>query len=92
MEYIGFIAAFCTTFAFVPQALKVYKTNRTKDLSLGMFSIFSFGVFCWLIYGIYIEDIPVIAANAVTLVLASYILAVKLKNLKKDKESISLEL
>lgn len=92
MEFIGYIAAFCTTVAFIPQAVKVYKTNRTKDLSLGMFGIFSFGVFCWLMYGLYIEDVPVIAANMVTFVLAFYILVIKVKNLKKDKESLDLEL
>ena len=86
MDFIGYVAAFCTTIAFVPQALKVYKTKRTKDLSLGMFSIFSFGVFCWLLYGLHIEDTPVIVANVITFILAFYIFAIKLTNLKKDRE------
>lgn len=89
MDFIGYIAAFCTTVAFIPQALKVYKTKRTKDLSLGMFSIFSFGVFCWFLYGVHIEDTPVIVANTITFILAFYIFVIKLKNLKKDRELIA---
>ena len=44
LKYIGFLAAFCTTFAFLPQALKVWKTKSTKDISLYMFIIFTVGV------------------------------------------------
>ena len=77
--YIGFFAAFCTTVAFLPQAIKVYKTKSTKDISLYMFLIFTVGVLSWLIYGLIINDWPIILANAVTLVLSFFILVYKLK-------------
>ena len=79
INYIGFFAAFCTTIAFLPQAIKVYKTKSTKDISLYMFFIFTLGVLSWLIYGIAISDLPIILANAVTLVLSFFILIYKLK-------------
>ena len=79
LTYIGFFAAFCTTIAFLPQAIKVYKTKSTKDISLYMFLIFTIGVLSWLIYGFIINDWPVILANAVTLVLSFFILIYKLK-------------
>ena len=79
LKNIGYIAAFCTTFAFLPQALKVWKTKSTKDISLYMFIIFTFGVFSWLIYGMIISDMPIILANAVTLVLSIFILVYKIK-------------
>ena len=78
IKYIGFFAAFCTTFAFLPQAIKVYKTKSTKDISLYMFLIFTIGVLSWLIYGLIIADLPVILANAVTLVLSFFILIYKI--------------
>ena len=77
INYIGFFAAFCTTIAFLPQAIKVYKTKSTKDISLYMFLIFTLGVLSWLIYGIAISDLPIILANAVTLVLSFFILKFK---------------
>jgi MtN3 and saliva related transmembrane protein len=79
LKYIGFFAAFCTTIAFLPQALKVYKSKSTKDISLYMFVIFTIGVFSWLVYGIIISDLPIILANAVTLILSLFILLFKLK-------------
>ena len=79
IKYIGFFAAFCTTIAFLPQAIKVFKSKSTKDISLYMFIIFTIGVFSWLIYGFVINDMPVILANAVTLVLSFFILIYKIK-------------
>ena len=79
LKYIGFFAAFCTTFAFLPQAIKVYKTKSTKDISLYMFLIFTIGVLSWLVYGLIINDLPIILANAITLILSFFILIYKLK-------------
>jgi len=79
LKYIGFLAAFCTTVAFFPQALKVWRTKSTRDISLYMFIIFTIGVVSWLIYGITISDLPIILANAVTLILSLFILVYKIK-------------
>ena len=79
LKYIGFIAAFLTTFAFFPQAIKVWKTKSTKDISLLMFALFTLGVFLWLIYGIILSDVPIILANSITLILALFILINKMK-------------
>lgn len=78
IEIIGFTAAFLTTAAFVPQAVKVYKTKKTEDLSLALFVLLFVGVFLWLVYGVLIVSAPVIIANAVTLILVAYILLIKL--------------
>ncbi|MCI4400190.1 MAG: SemiSWEET transporter [Campylobacteraceae bacterium] len=78
-DILGFAAAFLTTAAFVPQAIKVYKTQKTEDLSLGLFSMLFVGIFLWLIYGLMIGSSPVIAANAITLLLVAYILKKKIR-------------
>ena len=78
-ELLGFIAAFLTTISFLPQAVKVYRTNSSKDLSLPMFLIFTTGIICWLLYGIAIVNWPMICANTVTFILSAYILYHKLK-------------
>ena len=78
-KYIGFFAAFCTTIAFLPQAIKVYKTKSTKDILLLMFIIFTVGVASWLAYGVYLNDLPLIIANTITLILSLFILFYKIK-------------
>lgn len=83
METIGFLAAFLTTIAFLPQVYKIYKSNKTDDLSIFTFSLFTVGVFCWLIYGIYLINYPMILANLLTFLFAFYILIKIIINLKK---------
>ncbi len=69
--FLGLVAGTLTTFAFVPQVIKTWRTKSAGDLSIGTMSMICTGVFLWLLYGLLVGDIPVIAANAVTLVLVS---------------------
>ena len=78
-DLIGFIAAICTTVCFLPQLIKAWKTKSTKDISLAMFLILTFGVLMWLAYGFLINSMPVIAANAFTFIIAVGILLLKIK-------------
>jgi len=79
IQLIGLAAGLLTTIAFLPQVLKTWKSRSAKDLSLGMFSLFCLGVALWLAYGILTWDVPVIAANMLTLMLASTLLFFKLR-------------
>jgi MtN3 and saliva related transmembrane protein len=79
IKLLGFAAATCTTLAFAPQVMKVWRTRSTADISLGMFLFLVFGIVLWLFYGVLTGDGPLIAANAVTLLLAAAILFMKLK-------------
>ena len=80
IEYIGYLAAFCTTLAFAPQLLRAWRTRSTSDISLSMFLVLVTGVFLWLVYGMLKHDGPLVAANAVTFVLAGGILILKLRH------------
>lgn len=79
IQLLGLAAGSLTTAAFLPQVIKTWKSRSAKDLSLGMFSLFCLGVLLWLIYGLIVQDVPVIAANLVTLMLASTLLFFKLR-------------
>jgi MtN3 and saliva related transmembrane protein len=79
VSLLGFTAAVCTTAAFLPQAVKAWKTRGTRDISLAMYLVFMAGVTLWMFYGILISDYPVTIANAVTLLLALTILIAKLR-------------
>ena len=75
---LGLGAGTLTTVAFVPQVLKTWRSKSGNDISLGMCLLFSTGVLLWMIYGILIDALPVIVANAATLSLSLAILALKL--------------
>jgi MtN3 and saliva related transmembrane protein len=78
MEWLGYIAGFCTTIAFLPQVIRTYKTRSAKDISLGMYLVFCFGVIMWLLYGISIHSNAVLWANSATIILAGSMLVMKL--------------
>ena len=83
-EIFGYCAAVLTTVSFVPQAWHTFKTRDVRGISLGMYSAFTLGVALWLAYGIMLGAWPVIVANAITLALASAILAMKIVLGRRD--------
>ncbi len=86
-EIVGFLAAFCTTIAFLPQAIRTFRTKNTDGISLSMYSIFVLGVIMWLVYGILLNDIPLIIANSVTLALSASILVMKMVSLVNESKN-----
>ncbi len=88
IEMLGFVAAFCTTAAFVPQLVRVLRLRSARDVSLPTFVMFSVGVFLWLLYGFYIGSKPVIVSNGVTLLLSVSILILKLRYGRGAKEEL----
>ncbi|MEM6642756.1 MAG: SemiSWEET transporter [Bacteroidota bacterium] len=77
---IGYIAAFLTTVAFLPQAIKTIQTKATHGISLVMYLMLTVGIVLWLYYGIMLQEYPIIIANGVTLVFSVIILILKLKH------------
>jgi MtN3 and saliva related transmembrane protein len=80
LTILGLVAACCTTFAFVPQVAKAWRTRSTADISLGMFGLMTFGIVLWLVYGAFKSDVPLVLAKLVTLGLSSTILYLKLRH------------
>jgi MtN3 and saliva related transmembrane protein len=79
INLLGLFAGFLTTVSFLPQLIKAWKSRSTHDISIGMFSLLAAGIMLWIVYGIVTIDVPVIAANSVTLVFVGLILALKLR-------------
>ncbi len=51
-----------------------------------MYALFTFGVGLWLIYGLIIEKLPLILANALTFILALSILFLKLRRISTQRK------
>ena len=77
-DSVGYLAAALTTASFVPQTLLTLRTLDVSGISLAMYSAFTAGICLWLVYGLMLGQWPLIAANSVTLVLASVILGTKI--------------
>jgi len=79
IEIIGFVAAFLTTAAFLPQVFKTWKTKDVTGLSLPMLLMFFVGILAWLVYGLLKDSPSLIFANTITLVSAFLLLYFKIK-------------
>jgi len=78
-DIIGYVAALFTTFSLLPQIIRIWKLKEARDISLFMPLMLSIGVVLWLVYGIIIAETPIIAANAVSLLVALITLFVTIK-------------
>ncbi len=79
IEAIGYVAAFFTTFAMLPQALHVFRTGEVQQLSLRTFAMATIGAVIWIVYGLFINNMVIIAANLVGFCLVGYILMKKIQ-------------
>jgi len=77
-DLIGFMAAVICSISMTPQVIKIYRTKKTDDLSLGAFSVLATGLFLWLVYGMLIHSIPIIAGNTVGVSITLYIIIMKI--------------
>jgi len=64
---IGFVAGTLTSLAAIPQVAKTLKTRHVRDISIWQPILLSVGVALWMIYGILIDDLPLIVANIIPL-------------------------
>jgi MtN3 and saliva related transmembrane protein len=76
---VGYIAGALTTISFVPQVAKAWKMKETRDLSLAMLVLFAVGVLLWTLYGIWVNALPIIAANTITFALIVFLLFLKFR-------------
>ena len=80
LTMLGLAAAVCTTASFVPQVVKTFRSKHTKDISLLMYIVLTLGLFLWLVYGLLLRDIPLVAANSISFTLSSVILFLKIRH------------
>lgn len=75
---VGLVAAGCTTGAFVPQVVRLRRLRSAAEISLATFLVFSIGTSLWLVYGLEIDSVPVIAANGATFALSLTVVTLKM--------------
>ncbi|MCC6302228.1 MAG: SemiSWEET family sugar transporter [Gammaproteobacteria bacterium] len=88
-ELIGALAGVLTTVAFVPQVVKIWRSGTAEDISLLTFSLYSAGLLLWLLYGIALNSLPLMAANGITFLLTLSVLALKLRHMRRKRHALA---
>jgi len=82
-DLLGLLAGFVSTIAFLPQVIKVYRTQSTKGISTGMYVLYSFGLFLWAIYAWILDAYPLMIAEIIKGIMTGYILVMKIKGFEE---------
>jgi MtN3 and saliva related transmembrane protein len=69
LDMLGLFAGTCVTISVIPQIIKVWKTKKVHQISLLTFSVLTFGIAIWVVYGILKKDLPIIVTNSISLFL-----------------------
>jgi MtN3 and saliva related transmembrane protein len=83
---VGTVAASLTVASFVPQAWRIVKTRRTKDLATPMWILSTSAFALWVVYGVYLRELPIIIPNSICFVLAGFILVMKVLPRRKREQ------
>jgi MtN3 and saliva related transmembrane protein len=78
LNLLGLVASCFTTFSFVPQVVRTWRTRDVSGISLASYSVITVGLALWLVYGLLRGDLPLIVANAVMVVLTAAIVVMKI--------------
>ena len=76
---IGLIAGSLSTYSFVPQVVKCWRTGDTEAVSFRMFAVRAFGLLLWTLYGFTVGSLPVLIFSALSLVLSSSMVIMKVR-------------
>lgn len=85
---IGSLAAMASTASFAPQAWKIIKERKTRDISSAMYALTVTGFALWLTYGLLLGQWPLIVTNGLCLLMSAFILVMSLLPQRK-KEAVA---
>ena len=74
LAVLATIAGVVMSLGYYPQAIKIIKRKSARDVSPTTYLMFFPGIAIWLIYGISLNDFPLIIANTVALIGCAFVL------------------
>jgi len=78
-EILGLVAGLFTTFAIIPQIMRVYKLKSAREISVIYNTTMLLGILLWLVYGIVLGLVPIIIWNIIGALLNVLLLLAKFK-------------
>jgi MtN3 and saliva related transmembrane protein len=81
---VGLVAGMLTSIAAIPQVIKTMKTRHARDISIWQPLLLAFGVALWMMYGILINDFPLIVANITPLICNVVLTGMKIRYGRED--------
>lgn len=88
INIVGYAAAICMIFGYLPQAITTIRTRDTDGIALPTFLMLGLGSVLFVVQGILLDNIPLVITNAITTVCSVIVFAIKIHNDRKKKKTI----
>lgn len=79
-EIIGYTAAVCLVFGYLPQAIFTIRTRETDSIAMPTFILMGLGSLLFAIQGIILNNTPLIITNGLTFICSAIITTIKIYN------------
>jgi len=73
-EIFGYLGGLSLAICFLPQSIQTLRTKNVRGLSAISYSIYTFGMVCWTLYGIYLNSLPMMIFNSISCIFSVIIL------------------
>lgn len=86
INIVGYAAAICMIFGYLPQAITTIRTRDTDGIALPTFLMLGLGSVLFVVQGILLDNIPLVITNAITTICSVIVFAIKIHNDRKKKK------
>ena len=87
IELLGLLAGVIGIVAWIPQIIQVWVHKRHDGLSLTTFAVVAIALALWLVYGILVNSLAMVAANIMTLTVIGVVFFGVLKLRRSEAKS-----
>ena len=87
VELLGLLAGVIGIVAWIPQIIQVWVHKRHDGLSLTTFAVVAIALALWLLYGVLVESLAMVAANIMTLTVIGVVFFGVLKLRRSEAKS-----
>lgn len=85
INIVGYAAAICMIFGYLPQAIKTIRTRDTDGIAMPTFLMLGLGSVFFVVQGVLLGNIPLAITNSITTICSVIVFGIKVRNDRKKR-------
>lgn len=87
INIVGYAAAICMIFGYLPQAIRTIRTRDTDGIALPTFLMLGLGSVLFVVQGALLGNIPLVITNSITTICSVIVFGIKVHNDRKKRHA-----
>lgn len=87
INIVGYAAAICMIFGYLPQAIKTIRTRDTDGIAMPTFLMLGLGSVFFVVQGALLGNIPLVITNSITTICSVIVFGIKVRNDRKKRRA-----